>query len=250
VFINPPIESPQNVFHKTFYSQVLNNEVGYNIYLPPEYNNSDKKYPVDYHIHGWKGNESSELKPLEKVYPNRDMITVFINAISLKENYFDVLLEIEFVLLHELIPHIDGHYRTNTTRNSRMLSGFSMGGNMAFYYAVKHNDLFCSVISYAGTFHHLYNKEYRTVGVAPEKVMNLYNDMLREKWYLEDNNILSLVRKNADKIRGKLNIEMHIGTTDILLCDNEIMHLYLDSLNIPNVYKKYPGVDHNLERIL
>lgn len=59
MFINPPIESPQNVFHKTFYSQVLNNEVGYNIYLPPEYNNSDKKYPVDYHIHGWKGNESS-----------------------------------------------------------------------------------------------------------------------------------------------------------------------------------------------
>ncbi len=34
-FVNPPAESPQHVTHKTFYSQVLNHEIGYNIYLPP-----------------------------------------------------------------------------------------------------------------------------------------------------------------------------------------------------------------------
>ena len=34
------------------------------------------------------------------------------------------------------------------------------------------------------------------------------------------------------KIRDKLKIAMHIGTADILFCDNEILHLYLDSLNI------------------
>lgn len=33
-FINPPAESPHNVFHKTFFSQVLEHEIGYNIYLP------------------------------------------------------------------------------------------------------------------------------------------------------------------------------------------------------------------------
>ena len=249
-FVNPPAESPLFVTHKTFYSQVLEHELGFNIYLPPGYENSDEKYPAAYHIHGWKGNESSEIWPLEKVYKNRRAITVFINANSPKDNYFDALLQIESILINELIPHIEGQYRIDVTREGRMLSGFSMGGNMAFYYAVKHHELFGSVTSYAGTYHHLYNKEYRTVGVLPEKAIELYEEMIREEWYLEENNILCLVRENADKIRSKLKIDMHIGTADILFCDNEIMHLYLDSLNIPHEYKIFEGIDHNLEKIL
>lgn len=117
-------------------------------------------------------------------------------------------------------------------------------------YAVKYPELFGAITAYAGTYHHLYNKEYRTVGVAPDKAIELYEDMLREQWYLEENNILSLVRQNADKIRGKLKIEIHIGTADILFCDNEIMHLYLDSLHIPHDYKKFEGIDHDLGRII
>ncbi len=249
-FVNPPAESPQHVTHKTFYSQVLNHEVGYNIYLPSGYKDCVEKYPVAYHIHGWTGNESSEIWPLEKVYKNRRAITVFVNAISSEDNYFDALLQIESILIQELIPHIDGQYRTDTTRENRMLSGFSMGGNMAFYYAVKHPELFGSVTPYAGTYHHLYLKEFRTVGVEPEKVIELYEDMMREEWYLEENNILCLVRQNAEKIRGKLKIDIHIGTADILFCDNEILHLYLDSLNILHEYRKFKEIDHDLEKIL
>jgi len=131
-----------------------------------------------------------------------------------------------------------------------MLSGFSMGGNMAFYYAIKHPELFGAVTSYAGTYHHLYHKEYRTVGVAPEKAIELYEDMLRQKWYLEENNILCLVRQNSDRIRNNLKITMHIGTADILFCDNEILHLYLDSLNIPHEYRLYEEIGHDLGKIL
>ena len=53
-FNNPPAESPQNVFHKTFYSQLINHEIGYNIYLPPDYDTAEKRYPVTYHLHGWQ----------------------------------------------------------------------------------------------------------------------------------------------------------------------------------------------------
>jgi enterochelin esterase-like enzyme len=249
-YVNPPAESPENVTHKTFFSQVLNHEIGYNIYLPPGYKDNCGKYPVVYHIHGWMGNESSEIWPLEKVYSNRQAITVFVNAKSSEDIYFSALMQIESIIIKELIPYIDGHYRTDATFESRMLSGFSMGGNMAFYYAVKHPELFGSVTAYAGTYHHLFHKEYRTVGVAPEKAGELYEEMLREKWYLEENNILCLVRENADKIRGKLKIALHIGTVDILFCDNEIMHLYLDSLNIPHEYKQFEGVAHELGKIL
>ncbi|MDD4796721.1 MAG: alpha/beta hydrolase-fold protein [Eubacteriales bacterium] len=249
-FINPPAESPERVTHRTFYSPILHHEIGYNLYLPPGYEDCDEKYPVAYHIHGWKGNESSEIWPLEKVYKNRRAITVFVNAISSEDDYLDALFQIESILIKELIPHIDAQYRADTTRGSRMLSGFSMGGNMAFYYAVKHPELFGFVTAYAGTYHHLYHKEFRTVGVAPEKATELYEDMIREEWYLEENNILCLVRQNAEKIRDKLKIEIHIGTADILFCDNEILHLYLDSLHIPHVYKQFSEVGHDLEKIV
>lgn len=249
-FVNPPAESPQHVTHKTFYSQVLQHEIGYNIYLPPEYPDCGETYPVAYHIHGWTGNESSEIWPLEKVYTNRPAITVFLNAISSEDDYFDALLQIESVFITELIPHIDGQYRTDTTRENRMLSGFSMGGNMAFYYAVKHPGLFGAVTPYAGTYHHLYFKEYRTVGVAPDQIPGLYEEMMREEWYLEENNILCLVRQQAEQIRGKLHIDIHIGTADILLCDNEILHLYLDALHIPHTYKKFEGIGHDLGKLV
>ena len=238
------------MFHKIFYSELLKHEIGYNIYLPPDYETSSEKYPVAYHIHGWTGNESSEIWPLEKVYKNRRAVTVFINAISSAEIYFDALLQIESITINELIPHIDAQYRTDTTRENRMLSGFSMGGNMAFYYAVKHPELFGSVTPYAGTYHHLYHKEFRTVGVAPEKAVELYEDMMKKKCYLDENNILWLVRQNAEKIRGRLKIDIHIGTADILFCDNEILHLFLDSLDIPHEYMVFNGVEHELDKII
>ncbi len=249
-YINLPTKSPENITHRTFYSQILNHEIGYNIYLPPEYLESEERYPVAYHIHGWQGNESSEIWSIEKVYRSRQAITIFMNAISLENEYFDALLQIEAILIKELIPHVDGQYRTNATRENRMLSGFSMGGAMAFFYAVKYPGLFGSVTSYAGTFHHQYHKDYNGVGETPEKAIELYEKMMYEERYLEKKNILCLVRQNADKIRGDLHIDIHIGTSDILHCDNEIMHLYLNSLNIPHEYVKFVGSEHNLDKII
>ena len=249
-FINPPAGLLQNITHQTFFSKLLNHEIGYAIYLPPDYAENTKSYPVVYHIHGFMGNESSDLLPLQKVYRSRQMITVFVNAISSQADYLGALLQIECILMQELIPHIDRLYRTNPTREGRMLSGFSMGGNMAFYYAVKNPEQFGCVTAYAGTYHHLYHKDCATVGAAPEKAPELYHQMMQEKRYLEDHNILCLVRQNSEKIRGKLHIQLHIGTADILFCDNAIMHLYLDCLNIPHVYRIFEGSGHELINIL
>jgi S-formylglutathione hydrolase FrmB len=173
-----------------------------------------------------------------------------MNAISLETDYDKALIQIESILLNELIPHIDNHYRTKTSRQQRKLSGFSMGGNIAFYFAVKHHHLFGAVTAYAGTYHHLYRKAYRTVGVPLDKIQDLYHEMIQEKWYLEDHNILSLVRQNAEQIRANLDITIHFGMADILLCDNVIMHLYLNELNIKHQYHTFNDVAHNLADIL
>ena len=78
-YINPPEKLPQNINHKTFYSQLFKHELGYNIYLPSGYEDSGERYSVAYHLHRWTGNESSEIWPREKVYKDRQVITVFTN---------------------------------------------------------------------------------------------------------------------------------------------------------------------------
>ena len=249
-YINPPEQSPENIAHQTFFSKLYNHEVGYNVYLPPGYEGAGGagKYPVAYHLHGWTGNESSELAPMENVYRNRRAITVFPNS-SPVIGEFDAL-PVESMLINELMPIIDSEYRTIASRDGRSISGFSMGGGMAFCYAIKNLDLFSAVTAYAGTYHHYFHKGSQTVGPEPEKAAELYSDMIREERFLEEGNVLCLVRQNAEKMRSDLEINMHIGTKDILFCDNEILRLHLESLGIPHKYRKFDGAGHDLDKIL
>lgn len=247
-FINPPGKTPAHVTHRTFYSKVLNHEIGYNIYLPPNYEESDEKYPVAYHLHGWMGNESSEIWPLEKTYMGRRAITVFPNNSPVIEEFEN--LPVETMVIQEMIPYIDEEYRTDTARESRSLSGFSMGGGMAFMYAIKYPELFSRVTAYAGTYHHYYSKGFHTIGLTPEKASELYREMIGEKKDFEEGNILYWVRKHAEYIREKLHIELRVGTEDILFSDNEILHLHLQSLKIPHAYRIFEGAAHELKKIV
>lgn len=151
--------------------------------------------------------------------------------------------------IEELIPHIDSTYRTIASREGRTLTGFSMGGGIAASLAFKYPDLFSSVVAYAGTYHHYYHSDYSTVGSPVGQAEEIYIRMMSEK-KLFDGSIIQLLITNADKIRNRINISLHIGMEDILYCDNEILHLHLNTLSIPHEYRKYPGADHNLSLIL
>jgi S-formylglutathione hydrolase FrmB len=50
----------------------------------------------------------------------------------------------------ELIPWIDGHYRTTATRNTRAIAGLSMGGFGAISYAARFPELFVSAATFSG----------------------------------------------------------------------------------------------------
>lgn len=247
-YINLPTETPQNVTHNTYYSEQFGDEIGYNIYLPSDYLKDNRNYPVVYHLHGWQCSESTDIWALEKVYRNRQAITVFANNAPMIGS--NESLPVERMILNDLMPHIDGKYRTDATCEGRSVSGFSMGGGSAFYYAAKHPDLFSTVTAYAGTYHHYYHKGYRGVGKPAETAAELYREMMSEKRYDEKDNILYWIKRNVEKIRSKLQIAIHVGTVDPLYCDSEILHLYLDSLEIPHEYVVFEGMGHEIINIL
>lgn len=246
-YSNPPAVSLKGFSHRTFRSAIYACEIGYNIYLPADYDQSSERYPVVYHFHGWMGNESSEIGFMEEICRSRKAITVFVNHSHVDGEVQKLPAAPMFI--GELIPHIDSVYRTIASREGRMISGFSMGGGIAASLAFRYPDLFSEVTAYAGTYHHYYHRDYSTVGTPVSQAADIYRQMIDEKKFFEGS-IISCLFTNADEIRGRVKITLHVGEEDILHCDNEILHLHLETLRIPHEYRKFAGADHNLRRIL
>lgn len=237
-----------NMKHESFFSASLGRDVEYNIYLPENYADG-ARFPAAYHLHGWQCDEYSDIETMAGIYRARQAITVFpcipgdIDG-NAAEN----------MIMNELIPHIDGKYRTLAAKEGRYISGFSMGGGMAFAFAVKYCHMFSAVTAYAGTYHHFYHPDYSTVGEPAEKAESIYRAMMAEQKFdaalYARYSIIELVMKNAEALRNGLKISLHIGTSDILYCDNEIMRLHLENMGIPHEYVRYEGATHRLAEIL
>ena len=129
--------------------------VGYNIYLPPGYDdaaNRDVRYPVIYYLHGGRpGNESKTMPILlaEHVHASvasgavRPVIVVWPNGGRVSwYDYEDSRGESVFV--RELIPHVDRTWRTVADRSGRALQGFSQGGRGTTRIMFRYPELFVS----------------------------------------------------------------------------------------------------------
>lgn len=156
---NPPATAlPVGVEHRSFHSATLNTAVGYNLLLPPSYADNDNSYPVLYWLHGVGGNENSSVAPVAPQLAAAmaagtipPCIVVFINGAdySFYADSADGSVPAETVFIRELLPHVDTNFRTRADRSGRAIEGFSMGGFGALAIAMKHADLFASVVAYA-----------------------------------------------------------------------------------------------------
>jgi S-formylglutathione hydrolase FrmB len=142
-------------------SQALINPMGENpnrnvsIYLPPGYESSTHSYPVIYFLHGFMGDDTmlNFMAPLldfaistKKIRP---VIVVIPDEKTSYEGSFYSNSEIfgkweDFTAI-ELVKFIDENYRTIATKESRGITGHSMGGYGALKIAMHHPDTFSSV---------------------------------------------------------------------------------------------------------
>ncbi len=212
--IKPGKELPPNTAHKTFFSKAANTDVGYCIYLPPNYKeDSSKRYPVIYNLHGNGGNEFHSFEDVTLLHEGiakgkwPAMIVVLPNGgkSTFYKNSYDGKFPIETMFIRELIPHIDATYRTIAGRKGRCIEGFSMGGRGSVRLALKYPDMFCSLFNQAGNVFHTadkYDPENPTHYLGPDK-----------QAYIDDDPFL-ILEKNLSKIRGKLRIQSFCGTKD------------------------------------
>jgi pimeloyl-ACP methyl ester carboxylesterase len=125
------------------------------VYLPPGYEQSGKRFPVIYYLHGYSATDSiyssmklildraiseRKIRPFILVQPNEYTLFEgsFYGNSSLTGNWSDFTAK-------ELVEYVDKNFKTMAHRDSRAIAGHSMGGHGALKLAMLYPDVFSSV---------------------------------------------------------------------------------------------------------
>jgi pimeloyl-ACP methyl ester carboxylesterase len=130
--------------NETHFSQVMNANRTYRVFLPASYAAPQKRYPVLYWFHGYES--SAEVDAYSKA------ISDYLGAhdlIVVDSGPLDTTGEFPLYFL-ELVDRVDHSLRTIADRDHRGVAGYSAGGFLAFYAAGKFPDLVSSASSFMG----------------------------------------------------------------------------------------------------
>lgn len=248
-WVNPPANPAPGIRYLTYHSAAMKTEVGYAIWLPPDYDKSEARYPVLYWLHGAGGNGGNasglaqRMAELMAGNDLRPMIIVFIEGglsrqvrTTLYSDSADGRHLTETTFIRELIPHIDQTYRTVAAKKGRAIEGFSAGGFGAVQLGLKHPELFCSIVSYGGALH-----DAETIARSrPDIFQPVFNGDVA---LFQKNSPWEIAQTGRQENRPRLRLV--VGTEDQTLEMNRRFHQKLDELGVAHEFEEVAGVRHN-----
>ena len=236
-------------------SPILGKDVRYTVYLPPDYDHSQRSYPVVYLLHGYTDNNTGWLQfgeinrladkaildgtipPMIIIMPNADS-SWYINSYDGKEKYEDFFIK-------EFMPAIEKKYPIKAEKRYRGVAGLSMGGYGTLIYSLKYPDLFAAAAplsaavfdddamtampeaNWERTFAQLYGRELKG------------NDRLNKAW--NDNSILKIVSTKSAADMRKVRYWIDCGDDDFLTKGNCLLHIALREKQVPHEYRVRDG---------
>ena len=239
-------------------SQILQKDVRYAAYLPPDYNTSTRRYPVVFLLHGFTDDESAWIQfgeanlaadraiesrgipPMILVMPDGG-VTWYINDAAGKVRWEDMFVK-------EFVPFIDATYRTRQKREFRGIAGLSMGGWGALVHALKHRALFSACTAFSAGIRTDEEFTSRPDGEFDFVYGDLFGEKLRGQARLSvhyrRNNLFDIVKNlPADSLKS-VRILLDCGDDDFLIAGNVMFHLLLRDKNIPHEFRVRDG-EHN-----
>jgi S-formylglutathione hydrolase FrmB len=149
----------ERLFELTFRTPALDGETGVRILLPQGYDAAAApRYPVLYLLHGCCDDFRAwtEDGDAERITAGESLIVVMPDS-GTGGGYTDWYNHgaggppmWETYHLSQLVPWIDGHFRTAADRGARAIAGLSMGGYGTMHYAARRPDLFVAAASFSG----------------------------------------------------------------------------------------------------
>jgi enterochelin esterase-like enzyme len=137
---------------------------------------------------------------------------------------------VESVIIKNLIPYVDSHYRTIASAGARAIEGHSMGGYGALRLGFKYADMFAAV---TGNSPAVFDKAAKGISQA----------------YWDAQSIASFAKANSDKLKRQ-KIRIIAGTNDSLFPAARQVDQTLSSLGIAHEFTPVPGAPHNQDQLL
>jgi S-formylglutathione hydrolase FrmB len=239
----------------TIESDILGKEVRYTIYLPFDYERSERYYPVVYLLHGYTDNDMGWLQfgeahlIADEAIANREIPPMILampdGGISWYINNYDGSIRYEDFFFQEFVPHIESHYRVRAEKRYRGVAGLSMGGFGTLIYALKHPDMFAACAAFSAAV--MTEEEIAGMDVLRwERAYGiLYGPKLNGRDRLTDHLLsyspIHLVRNSdIDQIKS-VRIYIDCGDDDFLYKGNSTFHILLRDLKIPHEYRVRDG---------
>ncbi len=236
----------------TLKSEILGMERNYAIYLPPDYETSERSYPVLYLLHGATDNHTGwvqfgEIKRIaDKAIKDGSataMIVVMPDADTKQMGYSNTPngWSYEDFFFEELMPHVENKYRIRKEKRYRAIAGLSMGGSGTFFYALHRPDLFSSACPLSASTGPLTRADVdnqmkrRGMGDATEEQ--------KDEWF-KNYSVLEMVKNKPEKDLKSVKWFIDCGDDDFLFEGNSLVHITLKKRNIPHEYRVRDGA-HN-----
>ncbi|HLT07033.1 MAG TPA: alpha/beta hydrolase-fold protein [Cyclobacteriaceae bacterium] len=229
-------------------SSILKTERKYAIYLPPDYNSSERSYPVLYLLHG-AGDDQTGWVQFGEVLHIADkairegeatpMIIVMPDANTGRRGYFNDIRgdwNYEDFFFDELIPHIEKTYRAKTEKRYRAISGLSMGGGGTFMYALHRPDMFSAAAPLSAAVGALSLEQAKE---RMPKEAKLSEQQIKE--YYERHNALSLIDKMPEDQKKAVRWYIDCGDDDFLYEGNSLVHIAMKKHNVPHEFRIRDG---------
>ncbi|NOY78658.1 MAG: esterase family protein [Calditrichaeota bacterium] len=231
--------SEKNLRTITHESRYLKKSVSFIIYLPNDYQTTQKHYPVLYLLHGAYGcyRDWVEKTDVENLADHYDFILVFPDGNPFGwyvDSPLDSASQYESYIVKELIPYVDHHFRTRADRWHRGICGLSMGGHGAISLAEKHPDLFGSASSLSGILDITQHPHQWHIADR----LGPYSEFPK-RW--KANSCYYLAPK---LVGAHVALLFDVGRSDFSYPENVRFHLRLDSLGVKHIFEVYEG-SHN-----
>lgn len=234
----------------TMQSEILNMERKFAIYLPPDYESSQRSYPVLYLLHGGGDDQTGWVQFGEVLHiadkaiksgQATPMIIVMPDAMSGKRGYFnypDGQWRYEDFFFEEFMPYVEKTYRIKGEKRYRAVAGLSMGGGGTFMYALHQPGLFSSACPLSASCGPLTMDEVKSYAER-RGMQDLKESELEE--YFKGHSVLSLIENMPKDSIANVRWYIDCGDDDFLYEGNSLVHIAMRKKEIPHEYRTRDG---------
>ena len=233
-------------------SKILKSDRKYSIYLPADYDASQRSYPVLYLLHGQGGDQANwvDYGDLQQIADRSinsgqatPMIIVMPDATAGRSGYFNDIRgdwNYEDFFFQELIPFIEKKYRVKPIKRSRAISGLSLGGGGTFMYALHHPEMFSAAYPISAYIGPVTLDDAKTRWKTNELKLS---DAEIEKYY-KQHNAISLINNMPEDQKKAVKWYIDCGDDDFLEEGNYLAHRTMIKKDIPHEFRINDG-GHN-----